>query len=108
MGMRDDRTRRILHDLATKFIEAESNRLSLITVTDVSLADKAKRATIMFTVFPETAEKAALDFLKRQRAEFREYVKNKSRLSMIPFFDFAIDQGEKNRQKIDQISQIVK
>lgn len=94
--------------MATKFIEAESNRLSLITVTNVSLTDKAKRATIMFTVFPETAEKPALDFLKRQRATFRGLVKNKSRLSIIPFFDFAIDQGEKNRQKIDQISQIAK
>ncbi|MFA6536758.1 MAG: ribosome-binding factor A [Candidatus Paceibacterota bacterium] len=108
MGLRDDRIKSIVQELATKFIEAESNRLSLITVTSITLTDKAKGATIMFTVFPETAEKAALDFLKRQRAEFREFVKAHSRLSMIPFFDFAVDQGEKNRQKIDQISNLVK
>jgi ribosome-binding factor A len=31
----------------------------------------------------------------------------KARMRRIPFFDFAIDHGEKNRQKIDEISHTV-
>ena len=32
---------------------------------------------------------------------------DKSKLARIPFFDFQIDGGEKNRQKIDVISNSV-
>ena len=49
-------------------------------------------------------EKAALDFLKRIRSEFRTHLMEKARMRRIPFFDFEIDYGEKNRQKIDEIS----
>lgn len=102
----------IIKELAGSFIQNESNYTALITVTDVSLSDHGKQSTIFFTVLPvgttgEDKERAALDFMKRKRTEFREYVQEKSRLSKIPFFDFAIDMGEKNRQKIDEISRTV-
>ncbi|MEY2664621.1 MAG: hypothetical protein RIT04_429 [Candidatus Parcubacteria bacterium] len=117
--IRDGRTRDVIRDLAATFIQNESNYTSMITVTDVTLSDQGKQATIFFTVLPvgaittggkndphsrENKEAAAVDFMKRKRAEFRQYVVEKSRLSRIPFFDFAIDIGEKNRQKIDEIS----
>ena len=54
--------------------------------------------------YARRAEKAALDFLKRQRSAFREFAMEKSRMGRIPFFDFELDSGEKNRQKIDEIS----
>ncbi|MCR4334223.1 MAG: ribosome-binding factor A [Patescibacteria group bacterium] len=95
-----------IHELASKFLQRESNHLSLITVTDIMISKDSKRMTIFFTVLPETKEKAALDFTKRKRSEFREYVKNNSRMQRIPFFDFAIDGGEKNRQKIDEIARL--
>jgi ribosome-binding factor A len=109
--IRDGRMRDVIKDLAATFIQRESNGTSLITVTDVTLSDHGKQATIFFTVIPigkntgEDKEAAALDFMKRMRPEFREYVEEKSRLGRIPFFDFAIDIGEKNRQKIDEISE---
>jgi len=108
MDIKDGRMKRIIFDLATKFIESESNRTSLITITDVQLTDRGKGATILFTVFPEATEETALAFLKRQRSDFRDFVKGKSRLSIIPFFNFAVDHGEKNRQRIDELSQLGK
>jgi ribosome-binding factor A len=107
--IRDGRIHDIVQDLAAKFIQRESNYTSLITVTQVVLADQGKRAKVFFTVLPvgntgEDKEQAALDFMKRKRAEFRQYVQDNSRLSRIPFFDFEIDMGEKNRQKIDEIA----
>lgn len=99
--IKDQRFEEILRDLAARFLALESNRTSLITVTRVGTADHGAQATIYFTVLPESAEAAALDFLKRKRSEFRDYVKEHARLMRIPFFDFEIDKGEKARQKID-------
>jgi ribosome-binding factor A len=33
----------------------------------------------------------------------REFLKKNMRTKIIPFVDFAIDLGEKNRQKIDEL-----
>lgn len=101
---RHDRLEEILRDLASRFIARESNRTSLITVTKVVANDEGTRINIFCTVFPDTQERAALDFIRRQRSEFREYVKKESRLARIPHIDFAIDLGEKARQKIDALT----
>ena len=90
--------------MASKFFEEESSGSALITVTDANLSDDEKAATIFFTVFPDEKEKAVLDFAKRKRSDFKHYVRSESALGRIPFFDFEIDLGEKNRQKIDTIS----
>lgn len=104
MSERDDRLRDLVKGLAASFVQRETNGISLITITDVALADRGGRATIYFTVLPEEKVKGVLDFLKRKRAEFREYFMSNARIGRIPFFDFALDVGEKNRQKIDDIS----
>ena len=57
----------------------------------------------IITVFPEIHEKTALEFAKRKRSEFKEFVKENSKLGRIPMMDFEIDFGEKNRQKIDSL-----
>ena len=44
-----------------------------------------------------------IDFAKRKRAEIRDYLKKKMVLKIIPFLDVKIDEGEKNRQKIDEL-----
>ena len=75
----------------------------MITVTDVSLSPDCKNATIYITAYPDDQEHAALDFLKRKRPDFRAYVRSHAHMKIIPFFDFAIDQGEKSRQRIDSL-----
>ena len=59
------------------------------------------------TVLPEEKSQAALEFAHRHLNDFRQYVKDNSRLGRIPFFDVQIDIGEKNRQKIDDLSKNV-
>lgn len=103
-GNKKLRFEEILRDLAARFLSRESNRKSLITVTGIETNEKETMATILFTVLPENQEAAALDFVKRQRSAFREFVKEEGNLMRIPFFDFAIDKGEKSRQKIDRIT----
>ena len=95
---------KIIKKAAADFIQKESSGQSLITITDVRLSNDEKYANILFTVLPEDKEAAALDFTKRMRSEFREYIKNNTKIGRIPTFDFDIDQGEKHRQKLDKIS----
>ena len=115
MRTRDNRLTEILHDLGARFLSLNGNGTSLLTVTRAELTKDGKRATIFFTVFParpnkighsgrpENFEKTALEFAKRKRSEFKEFVKENSKLGRIPQMDFEIDLGEKNRQRIDNL-----
>ena len=89
---------------ASAFLSRNSNRTSLITVTSVDISSDLKKSTIYVSVYPENKEHEALGFLKRLRTEFRTFAKKELGLRTLPFFDFEIDYGEKNRQKIDEIS----
>ena len=103
MSTRDEKIKEILHDLGARFLLLNGNKSSLLTVTRVELTADGKHANIFFTVFPDTFEKTALEFAKRKRSEFKEFVKENSKLGRIPMLDFEIDSGEKNRQRIDNL-----
>lgn len=103
-GEREQKIYGLFRRLAGKFISEETNHTSLITVTNLKGHDNLRGCTIFVTILPVEAEDTALDFLKRKRGEFRQYVKKNSRIKFIPTFDFEIDEGEKNRQRIDDVS----
>ena len=102
---KNEKTLSVCKQLAAEFLEREGNRQSIITVTNATISNDRKYATIFFTVLPTEQEKAALAFAKRQRSDFRKFVGEHARLGKLPFFDFAIDEGEKHRQRIDNLSQ---
>ena len=90
--------------LAADFFARESNVQSLITVTHADLSPDLREVTIFFSVLPESSEATALTFAKRKRTEFRDYLKEHSALQRLPTVDFQIDYGEKNRQRIDDLT----
>ena len=90
--------------LAGEFFARESNRQSLITVTRADVSPDIKNVTVYFSVLPEKFEDAALNFAKRVRSDFREYLKEYSVLRYLPTVDFALGLGEKNRQRIDELT----
>ena len=106
-GTKDEKLAQLIQKVSAEFMQRQSNYTSLITITNISISDRGKKAMIYFTVLPENKEKGALDFAKRKRAEFREYFMENARIQRVPFFDFEIDKGEKNRQKIDEIARNV-
>ena len=89
--------------LAADFVERVSNKKSIITITSIDLSPDMKEAKVLFTVLPDSGEERALEFLKRQRSDFRDYVKKDWNMKFIPFFDFELDKGEKHRQRIDEL-----
>lgn len=104
MSHRKEKLPELLKHLAAEFIERESNRTSLITVTNASLSESGKSAIIRFTVLPESHEKMVLDFLERRKPDFLLYIDEHARVGRMPSITFALDFGEKNRQRIDFIS----
>jgi len=93
-----------LKELAADFIERTSNRTSLVTVTNLVLSEDEQRALILLSVIPDEKGPAVVDFANRQLADFRDYIHEHSRLHDLPKFTFAIDKGEQNRQRIDELS----
>ncbi|KKU67425.1 MAG: Ribosome-binding factor A [Parcubacteria group bacterium GW2011_GWA2_47_16] len=102
--IKEERMKEIIRQKASEFLERESSGGALLTVTNVKLIERGTKALISFTVFPADKENGALDFAKRKRSDFRDFLKKETKLFRLPFIDFEIDLGEKNRQKIDEIS----
>ena len=96
--------REAIRHAAAEFLAQESNRTSLITVTNVDLSPKGDRANILVTVFPDEKEKEALEFAARQGGALRDFIGKRISLQYIPRISFALDAGEKNRQIIDKLS----
>lgn len=101
---RQDRVAEQLAHLAAEFLRFESNRQSLITVTRANMSPDYARCTIFVSVLPESEEEHAINFLKRNRPEFKNYIKKHTAMKKIPFFDFMLDLGEKHRQHLDEIT----
>lgn len=91
MSFRKDKATRMIKKLAAEFFRTVSDRTSIITVTRADISSNFKEAKIYFTVYPQKSEKAALDFAKRKRSEFKKYAMEKIKMKQIPFFDFEID-----------------
>ena len=100
---RNEKIKNGIKELAALYIEKEAGPTSLITVTRVVLSDDGKRAIIMVSVLPVEKEKAAYGFIKRNLGELRKHITKNLRINPIPFLDVQIDEGEKNRQKIDDL-----
>jgi len=103
MSQQDNKIKEILRELAADFFSRESNRQSLITITDIEMGGRGSTATILMTVLPEDKEEAAVNFAHRQLTDFKKFVMEKSRIARIPFFEVRIDKGEKNRQRLDEV-----
>ncbi len=99
-----ERTGEIIHRLAAEFVRDEASGASLLTITRVELSPTGKEAKIYFTTLPESEENTALKFLIRKTPGFKKYIRDESRIGLVPHIDFKIDYGERNRQRLDELS----
>ena len=92
-----------IKELSALYIEREAGPSSMITVTRVILTPDNKNAKIMISVLPKEKEKAAYGFIRRNLGEIRKYITKGLKIHPIPFLEVEIDEGEKNRQRIDEL-----
>jgi ribosome-binding factor A len=101
---RQERVSELVRKLANEHLARESNRNSLITITRVTISPDLKNATVFYTVLPDSAKSAAEGFMLRQRKHIRNHIKKNANLRAIPHIEIMFDEGEKNRQRIDELS----
>ncbi len=77
---------------------------ALTTVTHANIAPDLKRVTIFVSVLPKSRGEDMLVSLKRLRTDFHDFLKAKTVLRNVPTVDFALDIGEENRQRIDELT----
>ncbi len=100
---KDEKSASLLSKFAAEYFCIESNKDSLITITKTEIFNRGRRAMIYFTTLPREKEDEALEFAKRRRNDFRQYVCAKKSFGFVPKIDFCIDLGEHNRQRIDEL-----
>ena len=104
MSIKDEREEHMLTELAARYVAREAGRESLITPTRTILSKNRRNATIFVSVYPNEATDLALAFLTRHKDLFREDLKKTSRLARLPYITFELDRGERNRQRLDELS----
>lgn len=102
-GSRLEKLNKEMRKAFGEFIERESNKQSLVTVTRCDTAPDLSNVIVYVSVFPTDAEKQVINFLNRRKYDARSYMKKRVVSRVIPQVNFMIDLGEKNRQHIDQL-----
>lgn len=100
---RNEKIKNMIKELSAQYIETISGNTSMITITRTTISDDRKRATILISVLPKSKENAAYGFIKRNLGDLRKHISKNLKIRPIPFLDVEIDNGEKNRQKIDEL-----
>lgn len=103
MTHRQEKVEGLLQGIVASFLTKEAGTKSVITVTHCDVSSDLKKVTAFISVFPPEYEAEALNFARRQRSEIRELFKEKLSMKSIPHLEIEIDEGEKNRQKIEEI-----
>jgi ribosome-binding factor A len=103
-NVRSERALSNLIHLAGAYIAMEAGRTTLITPTRVDISPDRKNAIIFVSVFPDSESNNAINFLARHRDTFRQYLKQHGRFAILPFIKWELDYGEKNRQRLDELS----
>ncbi len=104
MANRKEKLQSALHEAAAEFLAREAGPQSLITVTRVDMSDDGKRAIIFISVLPDSAANAAIGFATRNVRELASFFRTRVRGVFPPHIEFMIDKGEKNRQRLDELS----
>ncbi len=89
---------------AADFFAHEANRNTLITITRTQLSPNQRDITIYFSVLPAAEEQRAHSFIERKRNDFIIYLRRHTKIGILPKVSFEIDFGEKNRQRIDDLT----
>lgn len=100
---RQQQVAQLIAAIGAKFIAQVSSGKSLLTVTRADISTDFRRATIYFSCLPESYEQEALVFLRRKRSELKNFIKDHSRLNPLPQVDVRLDEGEKHRQRMEQL-----
>lgn len=103
MKHRQERLESILRKILTEFFLKHSQELTGVSINRIELSEKINSATAFIKIHPTTAEKEVLEKIKRNKKKIWEYAASKIKIKYFPRLIFAIDKGEENRRKIEEL-----
>jgi ribosome-binding factor A len=103
MTRRTEKMDSLLRDLISDYFTRSRPAGVFITISRVETSENIQNADVFVTIFPENKEKETLKNILRERGSIRKYIGPKLKTRNIPYLNFAIDKGEKARQKINGI-----
>ncbi len=96
----------LLRNLTAEFLAKNSGN-SIIAVNYIETSSDLKIAKIFISIFPESKETEAIKALKLKAGELREFIGSQIKMKFLPRFEFEIDKGEKEKQKIEKLLGLV-
>lgn len=102
-NFKDERMASLITELASKYFNIESNKDALITIIKTEMENRGKIAKVFFTVLPDEKQESVLEFMNRKSRDFRRYLTETRAFGFAPNIKFLLDQGERNRQRIDEL-----
>lgn len=104
MTRRQEKIDSLLRELASEFILKKVKlKNALVTVTYAEISEDIKNLKIFITVYPEKSESRALKELNKNISEWQKFLAKEFKAKFLPRSEFLIDEGEKNRQKVEEI-----
>ncbi|MCF7835694.1 MAG: 30S ribosome-binding factor RbfA [Candidatus Marinimicrobia bacterium] len=106
MTLREEKINSLLKRLLSEFFTRSKVSNCLVTVTEIDISKDLKFAKIFVSVYPDKESLRVLKILKKRGGEMRRYVGDKAKMKHVPFFEFQIDKGEINRQRINELLEL--
>lgn len=92
--------------VANFFLRIDFKKI-LVSINRVELSKDSKIAKIYIGVYPDGNEAETLSTLKKKNKEIRKYALGQIRTRYLPHFEFIIDKGIKNLERMEEILQKV-
>lgn len=105
MSLRIDKVNSLLRNIVSSFVGREFKDGIIITVTRVETSSDLRKAKIFVSVFPDNKSDDTLKLLQKKSWDLKKYAQPLLKMKFLPEFDFEIDYGEKNRQRLEEIVQ---
>jgi len=78
-------------------------RVGFVTVTDISLSDDLRNATVFLSILDKEAAAATLDILNASAGFVKAELGKRIRLRYMPALTFQIDEAVERGEKIDRL-----
>lgn len=103
MSQRIKKVNELLRQIAAMYFQRHIEKTPMVTVTRASASNDLKHATIFVTVYPEDDEEKGLQNAKAEQPGLQEAIGDRLETKHTPSVEIELDQGEKKRQRIDEI-----
>ena len=105
MSLRINKVNSLLRNLVSSFVGREFKSGTIITVTHVETSRDLRNAKVFVSIFPDSKSDDTLKLLEKKSRDLKKYVQPLLKMKFLPEFEFELDYGEKNRQKLEEILQ---